>query len=163
MTQVKPVPARIPETPMLDGETLLARWQPRFWLFAQRSLLLGFVTALALSGFGFLVWWQWLLALPVLTLVYIFVFDDLATWVRHRGERWYLTSMRLIFENHESPEDHAAIPLASVAWAKPWFWWSLRLGLDSGTATSIRYIPQPREARRRILAARAAATGESDA
>lgn len=139
-----------PQTPLLDGETVRAVWRPRFWLFAQRALLLGFVTALGLSGFGFLIWWQWLLALPVLTLVYVFVFDDYATWFRHRGDCWFLTDRRLIYENADSPGEQAAVPLSEIAWMRPWFWWSLRIGLKAGTATTIRFVPGPRDIRRRI-------------
>lgn len=143
-----------PQTPLITGETVLALWRPRFWIFAQRALLLGFVTALALSGFGILVWWQWLLALPILTVAYVLVFDDFSTWFRRRSDCWYLTNRRLIYENRENPEDQAAVPLSEIAWMRPWFWWSLRIGLTGGTATAMRFVPNPHDIRRCIQTAK---------
>lgn len=149
----------IPDTPLHDGETVLHGWQPNLALFAQRALLLGFVTALGLAGFITIRWWHWLIELPLLTLLYIFIFDDHTTWFRHRGDRWFLTNLRLIYESTDSPEENAAIQLPEITWMKPWFWWSLRLGFGSGTSTAIRFIRDPRGARKRIDAARAALTG----
>jgi hypothetical protein len=155
----RPRAPRPPETPLHDGETVLHGWRPNLAVFAQRALLLGFVTALGLSGFGFIAWWQWLIAMPLLSLTYIFVFDDHTTWFRHRGDRWILTNMRLIYESSDSPEENAAIQLPDIIWMKPWFWWSLRLGFEGGTSTAIRFIRDPRGARKRIAAARTALTG----
>jgi hypothetical protein len=93
---------------------------------------------------------------PVFTVIFLLVFDDVSTWLRHRSDRWHLTNQRLIFERLGAPEENAAVPLDSVAWLSPWLWWSLRLGFTTGTATAIRFVPRPRDIRRRILEAKAA-------
>ena len=146
-----------PRTPFLTGETLLAVWRPQLAMFAQRALLLSFGTAIALSSLGYLTALQWLVAVPVFTVLFIFIFDDHTTWFRHRGEVWYLTDRRLIYEKSGAEEENAAVPLFAIEWMEPWLWWSLRVGFEGGTSTSIRYIPRPRDARARIEAARARA------
>ena len=147
------------DTPLLPHETYLRSWQPSLAVFAQRALLLGFATALALGGIGIVSWTQWLISLPILTVLYVFIFDDYRNWIAHRDERWHLTSQRMIFENAQSPEENASIPLSAISRLRLWFWWTLRIGLENGTATSIRYIRNPAEARRRILQAQCAFYG----
>lgn len=156
-------PAPRPRTGLLEGEVLLASWRPQLALFAQRAVLLSFATAIALSSLGYLTLLQWLMAVPVFTVIFVFVFDDHTTWFRHRDESWHLTSQRLIFEKATVPEDNAAVPLFAIEWMEPWFWWSLRLGLQGGTSTAIRFVARPREIKARIEAARAAAAGSPDA
>lgn len=153
-------PARSPRriaTPLASDERLLASWRPSFMLFAQRSVLLSFATALALSSLGYLSLVQWLVAVPVLTVLFIFVFDDHITWFRVRDEAWHLTTQRLIYEKAGTPDDNAAVPLGAVEWMEPWFWWALRLGFEGGTSTAMRFVARPRDIQARIAAARAAA------
>lgn len=147
----KPVPR--PDTDLKSGETLLAVWRPQLAMFAQRALLLSFATAVALSSLGYLTALQWLIAVPVFTLLFIFIFDDHTTWYRHRDETWYLTTHRLIFEKASTPEENAAVPLAAIEWMHPWAWWSLMLGFQGGTSTAIRFVARPRDIRARIVAA----------
>lgn len=143
-------------TDLLPGESLLAAWRPNLALFAQRALLLSFVTALALSSLGYLSLLQWLVAVPVFTVIFVFVFDDHTVWFRHRGDVWYLTSERLIFERANAPEENAAVPLFAVEWMQPWAWWSLRIGFEGGTSTAMRFVRRPRAIKARIEAAQAA-------
>lgn len=143
-----------PETPLGQGERLLGAWRPQWALFLQRAVLLSFVTALVLASLGYLTLWQWLVAVPVFTLIFMVVFDDFSTWFRHRGERWFLTDRRLIFETRDAPEENSAVPLGAIEWLKPWFWWSLRMGFDGGTATAMRFVARPKDIRARILDAR---------
>lgn len=152
-------PARMtaPVTPLCEGETVCTVWRPRISLFLQRSVLLSFATALALASLGYLSLVQWLVAVPAFTLIFMLIFDDFAIWARHRGDAWFLTDQRLIFERAGEPEENAAVPLSGIEWARPWFWWALRLGFESGTSTVMRFVPRPREIRARILAAQAAA------
>ena len=110
-----------------------------------------------LVDLGYLTALQWLVAVPVFTVLFIFIFDDHTTWFRHRREVWYLTDRRLIYEKSGAEEENAAVPLFAIEWMEPWLWWSLRVGFEGGTSTSIRYIPRPRDARARIEAARARA------
>lgn len=144
------------QTPLASDERLLASWRPQFMLFAQRSVLLSFATALALSSLGYLDLVQWLVAVPVLTVLFVFLFDDHITWFRVRDEAWHLTSKRLIYEKASTPEDNAAVPLRAVEWMEPWFWWALRLGFEGGTSTAMRFVARPRDIQARIAAARAA-------
>lgn len=145
-----------PNTSLLDGETVIDSWQPKLTLFGHRALILSFVTALVLASLGYLSLWQWLIAVPLFSVIFVLIFDDVSTWFRHRSERWYLTNKRLIFENSGAPEDNANLTLDQIVWMRPWFWWSLQLGFASGTSTAIRFVPRPRELRTRILDAKAA-------
>ncbi|MEZ5715333.1 MAG: hypothetical protein R3D85_09270 [Paracoccaceae bacterium] len=156
MKKPAPSPRRI-ATPLASDEQLLASWRPNFTLFAQRSVLLSFATALALSSLGYLDLRQWLVAVPVLTVLFVFLFDDHLTWFRVRDEAWHLTTHRLIYEKAGAPEDNAAVPLRAVEWTEPWFWWALRLGFEGGTSTAMRFVARPRDIQARIAAARAAA------
>ena len=144
-------------TPLASDEQLLASWRPQLAMFAQRAVLLSFATAVALSSLGYLTALQWLVAVPVFTVLFVFVFDDHTTWFRHRDEAWHLTTKRLIFEKAGAPEENAAVPLHAIDWMEPWAWWSLRLGFQGGTSTAIRYVARPRDIRARIAAARSAA------
>ncbi|MDQ2091716.1 hypothetical protein [Marimonas arenosa] len=141
-------------TRLLDGEVVLAVWRPQLAMFAQRALLLSFATALALASLGYLTTVQWLIAVPVFTVLFIFIFDDHTTWFRHRDEAWFLTTQRLVFEKASQPEENAAVPLFAVEWMQPWAWWSLRLGFQGGTSTAIRFVARPRDIRAKIAAAR---------
>lgn len=150
------LPSAAPNTPLLEGERLLQSWQPQLVLFSHRAFLLSFATALALASLGYLSFVQWLIVVPVFTVIFVIVFDDVATWFRCRDDRWFLTSKRLIFERVGAPEENANLTLDRVEWMQPWFWWSLRIGFSAGTATVIRFVPRPREVRSRILEAKAA-------
>lgn len=152
-----------PVTEFKTGETLLAVWRPQLALFAQRSVLLSFATAIALSSLGYLTFMQWLLAVPIFTVIFMFIFDDHTTWVRHRDEAWFLTDRRLIFEKAGAEEENAAIPLNAIDTMHPWFWWALRLRFSGGPSTAMRFVARPRDIRARILAAQAALQkGETD-
>ena len=154
-------PAR-PQTELLKGETLLAAWRPQWPLFLQRALLLSFATAIVLASLGYLTLLQWLVAVPVFTVLFILVFDDYTTWFSHRNERWFLTTHRLIYEEKGAPEEAAALPLAAIEWMKPWFWWSLRLGFEGGTSNAMMFVTRPRDIRQKILAAQEALKGGHD-
>lgn len=145
-----------PATALLPGERLLASWQPQLQLFAHRALLLSFVTALALASLGYLTWLQWLIAVPVFTVIFVVIFDDVSTWFRHRHDRWHLTDRRLIYERLDAPEENAAVALDKIDWLRPWAWWALRIGFVAGTATTMQFVPRPRDIRARILDAKAA-------
>lgn len=145
----------LPVTPLLAGEKVLARWQPRLTLFAHRAALLSFVTALALASLGYLTLLQWLIAVPVFTVIFVVIFDDLSTWFRHRNDRWFLTDRRLIYEHLNAPEENAAVSLDQLDWLRPWAWWALRIGFTSGTSTTMQFLPRPRDIRTRILNAKA--------
>jgi len=145
-----------PETPLLSGERLLTGWRPTLQLFAHRAILLSFITALALASLGYLTLVQWLIAVPVFTVIFVVVFDDLSTWFRHRNDRWFLTNMRLIYERVGAPEENAAISLDKIDWLRPWAWWGLRIGFTVGTATTMQFVHRPRDIRTRILDAKAA-------
>ncbi len=144
-----------PVTPLLSGERLLASWQPQLQLFAHRAALLSFVTALALASLGYLTLIQWLIAVPVFTVIFVVIFDDLTTWFRHRNDRWFLTDRRLIYERLQAPEENAAVSLDQLAWLRPWAWWALRIGFSAGTSTTMQFVPRPRDIRTRILNAKA--------
>jgi hypothetical protein len=144
-------------TPLVSGEQLLGSWRPQFLLFMQRSLLLSFVTAIALASLGYLTLIQWLIAVPVFTVVFLVIFDDFSTWFDHRRHHWYLTSHRLIFEVDKAPEENAAVSISDITWLRPWFWWGLRIGFASGTSMDMRFIARPRDVRARILAAQSKA------
>ncbi|WP_322866406.1 hypothetical protein U5922_009480 [Aquicoccus sp. G2-2] len=140
-------------TPLHSDEQLLGSWRPQFLLFMQRSLILSFITALALASLGYLTPIQWLIAVPVFTVGFLVIFDDFSTWFDTRRHHWYLTNHRLIFEVDDEPENNAALPLGDINWMRPWFWWGLRIGFSSGTAMDMRFIKRPRDLRARILAA----------
>ena len=145
-----------PDTPLEEGEAWIATWRPHFLLFLQRSVLLAIVTALGLVPLGFFSYWQLLLALPVFVLMFMLIFDDITTWMRHRRDAWFLTERRLIFENSDTPEGNSAVPLEAIKWMRPWMWWGLRIGFHTGTGTALRYIARPRDIMARIEAAQAA-------
>ena len=149
-------PPAPPATPLLPGERLLTSWQPQRQLFAHRAALLSFVTALALASLGYLTFVQWLITVPVFTVIFVVIFDDLSTWFRHRNDRWHLTDRRLIYERLGASEENAAVSLDQLDWLRPWAWWALRIGFTHHTATTMQFVPRPREIRTRILNARAA-------
>ena len=111
---------------------------------------------MALASLGYLSLIQWLIAVPVFTVIFLIVFDDINAWFRHRNDRWHLTNQRLIYERVGAPEENAALPLQAIEWMRPWLWWALRLGFEGGTSTVIRFVSRPGEVRTRILNAQAA-------
>lgn len=144
----------LPDLPLREGEAILASWRPQWPLFVQRALILSFVTALVLASLGYLTLWQWLIAVPVFTLLFLVIFDDLAAWFRHRNEIWWLTNQRLIFEPTDDKDDTTSVDLDRIEWMRPWFWWSLRIGMEGGMSTVMRYVARPGAIRARIEAAK---------
>ncbi|PIE15129.1 MAG: hypothetical protein CSA70_00595 [Rhodobacterales bacterium] len=142
------------DTELEEGEHLVTSFCPSLISFAQRAILLGFATALGLGGVGWLNWYQSLVVLPILSLLYIFVFDDLSAWIRHRNDTWHLTDRRLIYERKGAPEDNAAVYLGDITDMRLWFWWGLRIGLCNGHTTTMKYVSGPSQIRARIAGAK---------
>ncbi|MDQ2093830.1 hypothetical protein [Rhodalgimonas zhirmunskyi] len=140
----------LPDLPLREGERLLGMWRPQLALFLQRAVLLSFATALVLASLGYLSLVQWLIAVPVFTLLFMVVFDDFSVWFSHRNEIWWLTDQRLIFEPTDDVTETTSVGLERIVWTRPWFWWALQIGFDDGMSVVMRYVARPRAIGARI-------------
>lgn len=164
-----PLPTQPP--PMQDhlfapGESLLQTWQPHLLIFLRKLLWVGFLTTVFLgSGSLFLGWGilktllVWLATLPAAMAFYIFIFGDYEEWFRRRGERWVLTTQRLIFFGPDSGPEPISVPLTDIKSIGNWMWWTLRLNRGNGQRMTLDYLPNRAEIKTSILAARDKAKG----
>lgn len=164
-----------PVTTLLDDEAFLGTYQPDFWTFLKRAVLLGLISSMVLSplsitnaalvfhvdGLTMVSAMGLFLALAaIFTLLAFVVFDDHTNWLRHRGDIWHLTSLRLIYENAEQPELNASVNLADIHATHRVLWRSLRIDLETRQAFVMKYLSQPRAVEERIDTARTALMGE---
>ena len=148
-----------PVTPLLDDEAFLGTYQPDIWVFVQRSLIIGLLTAVV---FGPLIGVPpefWLPIMAFTTIFSAFIFDDYTSWLTHRSDIWHLTSLRLIYENNTAPEQNAAVNLADIHATRRKLYKNLRLDLETGQAVLMKYLTTPRAVERDIDSARLALMG----
>ncbi len=148
----KPLPA--PVTRLLDDEAFLDTYQPDFRTFIQRSLIVGFITAIFFGPVIGVPVEYWLPIMGFTTLFSAFIFDDYQSWLRHRGDLWHLTSLRLIYENERQPELNASVNLADIHATRRTLWKNLRIDLESGQSVMMKYLGKPRAVERAIDTAR---------
>ncbi|MCP3970570.1 MAG: hypothetical protein GY717_09690 [Rhodobacteraceae bacterium] len=126
-----------------------------FRLYLSKVLFVAFLTTVFLGGIGTgQPFWYWpVLALPAMA-IYLFVFDDYLEWYRHKGERWLLTDQRLLHAGSDALEGRADLDLRRTRRIRRWMWWSLVLRLEDGRAITIKFLPDRRAVRDRIVQAR---------
>ncbi|MCV2892914.1 hypothetical protein [Lentibacter sp. XHP0401] len=148
-----------PVTTLLDDEAFLGTYTPDIWTFIQRSLLIGFVTALFFGPIIGLPPQTWMPIMAFTTIFSAFIFDDYTSWLRHRTDVWHLTSLRLIYENTNAPEQNAAVNLADIHATKRMLYKNLRIDLEIGQSVLMKYLTRPRTVERDIDMARLALMG----
>lgn len=153
----KPLPA--PVTRLLDDEAFLGTYSPDIWPFIQRSLIIGFITAIFFGPVIGVPPEYWLPIMGFTTLFSVFIFDDYQSWLRHRGDLWHLTSLRLIYENEHAPELNASVNLADIHATRRTLWKNLRIDLESGQSVVMKYLSKPKAVERAIDTARLALMG----
>ena len=94
------------------------------------------------------------------TTVFSFIFDDYTSWLNHRADIWHLTSLRLIYENGNAPEQNAAVNLADIHATQRKLYKNLRLDLETGQSVLMKYLTNPRAIERDIDIARIALMGK---
>ncbi len=149
----------VPTTTLLDDEAFLGTYQPDFWSFVQRSLLIGFITSIVLGGILGAPLVLWPVIIVSMTVFSAFAFDDYASWMRHRADVWHLTSLRLIYENEDAPEQNAHVNLADIRASKRTLWKNLRIDLETGQSVVMKYLARPKAVERDIDTARLALMG----
>ena len=164
-----------PVTTLLDDEAFLGTYQPDLWTFIKRAVLLGLLSSLVLSPLSVtnaaLVFQSESLTMlsamglflglaAIFTLLAFVVFDDHTNWLRHRGDVWHLTSLRLIYENSERAELNASVNLSDIHATHRVLWRSLRIDLETRQAFVMKYLAQPRSVEHEIDTARTKLMGQ---
>ena len=140
----------VPVTTLLDDEAFLGTYQPDIWVFVQRSLIIGFLTAVVFGPLIGLPPEYWLPIMGFTTVFSAFIFDDYTSWLNHRADVWHLTSLRLIYENGNAPEQNAAVNLADIHATQRKLYKNLRLDLETGQSVWLNPC-QNKFAVRRVL------------
>ena len=148
-----------PTTTLLDDEAFLGTFVPDIWVFVQRSLIIGLITAVFFGPVIGVPAQYWLPIMAFTTVISAFIFDDYTSWLRHRYDQWHLTSLRLIYENTNAPEQNATVNLADIHATKRTLWKNLRLDFETGQAVMMKYLAKPRAVEREIDLARLALMG----
>ncbi len=176
MSKLRPPKNPPPVTTLLDDEAFLETWQPDFWTFLKRAILLGILSStifapfsilhlpslFALEGLNIFLAMLIFVALGLIfALIALFIFDDHTNWLRHRSDIWHLTSFRLIYENEDQPEQNATINLHDIDAVKRQPWRSLRVRLFNGQNVMMKYFASPKAVQKSILDAKAAIDGDS--
>lgn len=158
-----------PVTPLLDDEAFLGTYQPDLWTFIKRAVLLGILSSLVLSPLSVtnaaLIFQNdsiavlgamglFLALAAIFALLAFIVFDDHTNWLRHRGDAWHLTSLRLIYENNERAELNASVNLSDIRATHRVLWRSIRVDLETRQAFVMKYLAHPRSVEREIDTAR---------
>lgn len=157
-----------PSEHLRTGEAAITTFRPSRRAFLYRTLTLSLITGL---GFfvvvaGLILWLETtedlitplLQATPFVIPLFIllFLFEDWTKWRRHRGERWHLTNLRLIYENADRPEADAHMALGEIEGLRRVLWWHLRLDIHNGQSAVMAYMARPGATRDQITQARAA-------
>ena len=150
----------VPVTTLLDDEAFLGTYQPDIWVFVQRSLIIGLLTAVVFGPLIGLPPEYWLPIMGFTTVFSAFIFDDYTSWLNHRADIWHLTSLRLIYENGNAPEQNAAVNLADIHATQRKLYKNLRLDLETGQSVLMKYLTNPRAIERDIDIARIALMGK---
>lgn len=129
-------------------------WRPSGKVFLKRACLASLITAVFLSGGGLffnlltLNLMGLLTALLVLVLTaafYMFVFDELQNWNRHRGDEWRLTDTAIGFRNTDDSIAFSELPLVEVKHIKRSFWRGIRIRMTNGRAFHMSYLPNAKD------------------
>lgn len=147
-------------TTLLDDEAFLGTYQPSLSSFVQRSLIVGLITAVFFGPVIGIPPVYWLPLMAFTTLFSAFIFDDYTSWLRHRGDLWHLTSLRLIYENELEPEQNAAVNLADIHATHRKLWKNLRIDLETGQSVMMKYLDNPKATELDIDRARTALMGQ---
>lgn len=147
-------------TDLLDDEAFLGTFRPSLAAFVQRSLIIGLMTAVVFGPLIGLPPAYWLPIMAFTTLFSAFLFDDYTSWLRHRGDLWHLTSLRLIYENTLEPDQNASVNLADIHATHRKLWKNLRLDLETGQSVMMKYLADPKTIEREIDTARTALMGQ---
>lgn len=119
-------------------------------MFLKRAFLASLITAFFLSGGG--LFFQLftfdlrgaLIALGILVLTalfYMFIFDELQNWNRHRGDEWRLTETAIGFRNTDDSMAFSDLPLREIKHIKCSFWRGIRIRMTNGRAFHMSYLP----------------------
>lgn len=149
---------------MQDGPALLARYKPSLRVFGLRCLIVGGATlilvliVLILFSVGLNLflseWLYWLLFAVVLTMTMV-VFDEFIKWRRVKSDQWDLTPSQLLYANADQNEE-SALNLSDITDVRLRFFWSVILRLSDGTAVTMSYLPNARQAQGDITQAKEA-------
>ena len=74
----------------------------------------------------------------LVSLLYMYLFNELAGWGRAKTALWELHPDRLVLTNDDGMQ---SLPLQNIASAHRHFWWSVRFRLINGQAVLMEYIP----------------------
>ncbi|MEP4196652.1 MAG: hypothetical protein ABJL99_13565 [Aliishimia sp.] len=137
-------------------ERELRRWRISPQGFALRTAVLFLTTLFCLSPLTFFVSISGLvIASTVLSLLYMWIFDDFLIWRNNRNTLWLLSDRALYIHGPDAPEpvDHR-LPLTEITKINRFPLWSLVLRLKPGTAITLPLVPTPRAIRAEIISAR---------
>lgn len=168
----------IPLTPHIDDdvalkhdEDIVAEWTPNRRVFVGSkifgsiltSICLGAPSSWALTSFvqtyfgdlGILTELVIVVALFVIfvlsCLIYAFIFDDKADWMKVKDTEWILTNQRFIVQS--TSEDDYWLSLGDLRRVSRLMWWRLYLRFSGLAVIETAYIHKQHLARRAILAA----------
>ena len=137
---------------------VIAEWQSALPVFLRRCLVVGGLTVLAFGGFGIVSgFWQIMLAMPVLIVAYVFLFDDHLRWFSIRHDRWQLTPTHLV---HLGQDGESRVPLDQIDETATRFGWTVIVTLGSGLTLEMPYMRDPGKIAAQILAARDGMAGQ---
>ena len=77
----------VPVTTLLDDEAFLGTYQPDIWVFVQRSLIIGFLTAVVFGPLIGLPPEYWLPIMGFTTVFSAFIFDDYTNFITINGSK----------------------------------------------------------------------------
>lgn len=143
---------------LMPGETLLAHWAPSFAIYLRREAVVVGLTAL---GFVPAIWAigdprAWV-ALPLVVLVDLFLFDTLGDWQRSRRMRWLLTDRRVIQVDTLDPTETRSIAIPRIARLRRLLFWRLYVVDEERQIITLSYVPDLAALRDRLAEAREAA------
>ena len=144
----------MPKIDLARGEMEKGRWIFSGWMFAQKFILTGLLTAFIFGGFRpFHSVMDWIIQIPIL-LGYGIIFGGFQAWGVRRRDEWILTNQRLAYFGLADEMDNVSVPLEQIRKVSRWFWWGLTIKMFDGKKISMKYLSSPSDIKREILMAR---------